>query len=420
MILRQVPAVVLLVAAGLGAAVAAGQEPPLRGHVKIQEQLLSAADDSLEASLGYRASRETSLDLRLVGTAAAARFRFDGSYWLRAEAGDAVALRRRIEALLPALFVDRAATAWLPLDDTLKDGNEMRALQSLDRFSVSYASERWVVTLGRQAYSWGNGIVFRPLDLFDPFAPDAVDESYKPGVDAVYAQRLFPDGSDLTALVVPRRDPATGKVARDQSSAALKWHAAGATVQLDLVAAVDYRDSVLGIGVTGAWGGAVWRASVVPEHLAGGGTEVSLVANLEHAWRWRGRNVSGFIEYYRNGFGRAGRGYSLDELGPELLARLARGQLFDTGRDYLAVGLRIEATPLLEIDPVLLANAGDRSSLLLLQGSYSITEDLALDFGLRTASGPGGSEFGGMAARRDGGVVEAPPARLFARLARYF
>lgn len=400
--------------------VAAAQPPPFGGHVKGQQQYLSAPADSSAASLGYGDATATSLDLRLIGRLEAGAFGFEADYLLNAAAGRAVALQRAIERLEPSLFVDRAAVNWLPLDDTLTDRGDRRATQSLDRFSMSFASNRWAFKVGRQAYSWANGIVFRPLDLFDPFAPDAVDQSYKPGIDAVYAQRLFADGSDAALLIVPRRDPATGRLETDQSSMALKWHTFAGNLQIDLIAARDYRDRVLGLGLSGAWGQAVWRLSLVPVRLDAGGTRTSLVANLEHAWQWQDRNVSGFVEYFRNGFGRTGTGYALSTLGPELIARLARGQLFDTGRDYVAGGLRMQLTPLLDIDPALLVNLRDGSALLLVQGSWSMAQNLNLDFGVRAALGPAGTEFGGLPETRGAAVFDTPPARLYARVAHYF
>ena len=417
---RWVPGAAALAVAVLLGPGAQGQETAFRGHVKLQQQYVAADARSVEAALGYRQSRETSLDLRLIGTHAAGRFRFDAAYLLRADVDDAVALMRRLRVLRPALSLDRTDTAWLGLDDPLANRKEMRAVQSLDRLSVSYTTERWVFALGRQAYTWGNGIVFRPLDLFDPFAPDAVDESYKPGVDALYAQRLFADGSDLTTLIVPRRNPATGALDPDFGSAAVKWHGAGAGVQLEIVAARDYGDTVLGLGLAGAWDGAVWRVTLVPERLVSGHTKTSLVANVEHAWQRGERNLSGFAEYYRNGFGRSGSGYALDELDADLLARLARGQVFDTGRDYVALGLRMQLTPLLEVDPVLIANLGDHSRLLLLQGNWSVAQNLGLDFGVRAAVGATGTEFGGLRVSAGSAVLEAPAARFYMRLARYF
>jgi hypothetical protein len=416
-VLARAAAAVLLFCAALGTQAAS---PMLRGHVKTQAEYLSSAGDSVAATLGERTAEATSLDVRLIGTASTGHFGFEADYWLQAAGGTAVTLQSRLEALAPDLVIDRADTEWLGLDATITDTARTRAVHGLDRFSMAYTSETWVFKLGRQAYSWGNGIVFRPMDLFDPFAPDALDTSYKPGIDAVYAQRLFAGGSDVAMLVVPRRDPATGRLDDAQSSAALKWHGFGTRLQMDVLIARDYRDSVLGLALSGAWGQAVWRLSLVPTWLAAGGSKTSLVANVEQAWQPHGKNVSGFLEYFRNGFGRVGRGYALDALDRDLIARLARGQLFDTGRDYLAGGLRVQFTPLLEIDPVLLLNANDRSAMFLLQGSYSVTENLVLDFGARAAIGPGGTEFGGLPETAGSSVFDRPPARLYARLAFYF
>lgn len=404
----------------LATAATQAQQAPVRGHVKGQEQYLSAPADGLAATLGDRRAAATSLDVRVIAGSPAGRFRFDADYLLQAVSGSAVELQNRLEALEPELFLDRARTAWLPLDDTLVDNERARTDQSLDRFSISYTTERWVFKLGRQAYSWGNGIVFRPFDLFDPFAPDVIDDSYKPGIDAVYTQRLFADGSDLAALIVPRRDPATGRLTNDAGSAAIKWHRFGGKLQTDLLVARDYLDDVVGLGLSGTAGEAVWRLSLVPVRLDARGTRTSLVANVEHAWQWQGLNLSGFLEYFRNGFGRADRGYALDELEPELVVRLARGQVFNTGRDYLAAGLRIELTPLLELDPALLMNLGDHSALALLRGSYSIAQNLSVEFGLRGGIGPSGTEFGGLPTSAGSGTFDGPPARLYARLAYYF
>jgi len=399
---------------------AAANAQPVHGHVKTQAEYLRAGSDTLAASLGYRDAQAASLDLRVTGSIAKAHFTFDGDYVLLAATGRAVRLQRELEALAPDLYVDRSAAQWLRLDRTITATQRTRATHSLDRLSMSYTNERWVFKLGRQASSWGDGIVFRPFDLFDPFAPDAEDTSYKPGIDAVYAQRLFADGSDVAVLTVPRRDPMSGQLASAQSSLAVKWHGFAGNVELNALAARDYRDTVLGLGASGALGEGVWRFNVVPTRLDAGGVKTSLVANFEHAWQWGDRNLSGFVEYFRNGFGRSDRGYTLADLDPDLVARLARGQVFDTGRDFLAAGLRIQWTPLLQTDPVLIVNANDRSTLLLVQGSYSVTQNVTLDFGLRGAGGAGGTEFGGLRPTPAGGPFVAPPTRLFARVAVYF
>ena len=64
------------------------------------------------------------------------------------------------------------------------------------------ALDHWAVTVGRQAVSWGSGIVFQPLDPFNPFAPTAVDRDYKAGDDLVLIERLFDNGHDAQLLRV--------------------------------------------------------------------------------------------------------------------------------------------------------------------------------------------------------------------------
>ena len=73
--------------------------------------------------------------------------------------------------------------------------------------------------MGRQAVSWGNGMVFQPLGLFSPFAPTTVDRDYKAGDDLLLVERLFANGSDLQLLLVGRRD-ADGALSGSASSAA--------------------------------------------------------------------------------------------------------------------------------------------------------------------------------------------------------
>ena len=38
--------------------------------------------------------------------------------------------------------------------------------------------------IGRQPISFGNGFVFSPLDLVQPFSFATIDNEYKPGIDA--------------------------------------------------------------------------------------------------------------------------------------------------------------------------------------------------------------------------------------------
>jgi hypothetical protein len=141
--------------------------------------------------------------------------------------------------------------------------------------------------------------------------------SSKPGADMLYAQWLFDSGADVQGVAVPRRNLDTGRVEADQSSAGIKWRGfAGSQQQLgiDLMLAKDYRDAVLGAGISGSAAGASWTVEVVPTRLHGGGVRTSALANAQYAWVLGGKNLNGYVEYFHNGFGMSGSGYALTEL----------------------------------------------------------------------------------------------------------
>jgi len=94
------------------------------------------------------------------------------------------------------------ASQWLDLTARTWMGDRAELIARLDRASIGYTGDRLVVRLGRQALSWGNGLVFQVLDLFNPFPPNVLDTDYKPGRDMLTTQWRLPWG-DLQAIVVP-------------------------------------------------------------------------------------------------------------------------------------------------------------------------------------------------------------------------
>ena len=313
------------------------------------------------------------------------------------------------------------ATQLFDLSTARTIGDNTLLLQRLDRLWLGYSTDRVVARFGRQAISWGNGMVYNTLDLFNPFAPDAIDTEYKNGDDMLYVQGLFDDGSDLQALLVPRRDVNTGDLESGSSSIAVKMHWLAEHYELDLLAARNYGDTVLGAGYTTELGENVINANI---SLTGTGNDTvfSAVVNYNFSSIIRNRNLSGFIEFFYNGFGLSGRTHSVQDVinDQALFSRLARGELFTTGRYYLASSVRVELTPLLQLSPILFINLGDGSGMLQFIGTYSLAQNLDLLAGFNLPAGPDGSEFGGLeTADTDGGLL-TPANTLFARLAWYF
>jgi hypothetical protein len=391
----------------------------LHGRVQIENAWSVSRHQSLAAALGERVADDGLANFRLTWEPKRGPWSLAVHYVLDADAGGAARLARRQTAM--GLAPDAPdAHAVLDLTDTLVDRGSVRLTQRLDRLSVGYSGDRFVVRLGRQTLTWGPGLVFHPMDLFAPFAPQATDTEYKAGVDMAYGQWLFDDGSDLQLVVVPRR-PAPGRgLAERESSAALHYQKAVGAFQTTWLVARDHGDVVVGAAVGGALGGATWNIEAIPTFERGGPVRTSVLANISGATVVRGRDVTLFAEYFHNGFGVDGRGYALSDLPADLRARLDRGQLFDTGLDYLSVGATVTWTPLLRISPSLIANLRDHSAFALAHADYSLGDNLELTLGGQLPIGSSGSEFGGLAISGGAQVFAAPAAQLYVRLRRYF
>jgi hypothetical protein len=307
----------------------------------------------------------------------------------------------------------------LDLSWTISEGDSHLVFGRMDRLSVGFTRGPLALRLGRQALSWGNGLVFQVLDLFNPFPPNAVDKEYKPGIDTLTAQWLFSNGDDLQGIVVPRRADRNEPLTAAQSSAALKWRHLHRSLQLELLGARHYQDTVAGLGLSGNLAGGVWRVDVSESFTHDGPAVTSLVANYDRSWVWAGKNFYGFLEYFRNGFGATSFGQGIEGLDSRLLDRLSRGDVFNLGRDELSLGLRFEWTPLTTLESTVLVNPRDPSAYLLLHVHHDWRQNLGVDAGVQLGFGAPTTEYGGVYSSGLDTFV-APGRTFWARLSRYF
>jgi len=263
-------------------------------------------------------------------------------------------------------------------------------------------------------------LLFNPMDIFNPFDPTALGKEYKTGDDMLYGQYLLDNGNDVQAVVVVRRDPLSGDVEQDESSLAVKYHGFWNSNEYDLLLAEHYTARVIGLGLSTDFGGAIWRADMVWTDTDAGSV-FSAVGGASYSGITGGHNWTGFLEYYYNGFGQSGGDYSATSLAgnPELLQRLARGELFNLGRHYLGASVTVELTPLLNFTPNVFINLTDPSALAQLVLSWDFRQDLQLLGALNMPIGPGGSEYGGIETEQAGQYLSTG-ASLFAQLAWYF
>ena len=402
-----------------GAAAPQETEYDFGGHIKGRLLGQSFPDNSAFKQLVGSTALDIESDLRLNFEASKGRWTFNTAYQLFAGYGD----RINLAGLLPGNPGNR-----LPNDDrrffdlthVIDDDGKFVALQRLDRLWLGYANDKAVVRFGRQALSWGNGLVFSPMDMVNPFDPTQVDTEFKAGDDMLYAQYLRDNGNDVQFSYVIRRDIVSGDPEFDQSTVVAKYHGIAGDAEYDLLVASNYGDTTLAVGGNRSIGGALWRGDLVVTDAASG-SKVQLVTNLSYSWVWGGKNVSGVVEYYFDEFGQKDGNYDTGSLAqnPELLQRLARGQSFTLGRHYLAGALTIEMTPLWILAPTLFTNIDDGSALLQIVTRNNLSEEMEFIGALNIPIGPDGSEYGGIALDIPG-IFLSTDASLFAQLAWYF
>ena len=189
----------------------------------------------------------------------------------------------------------------MDLTHTITEKDSYILVQRLDRLNLSFRHDRGMIRIGRQTITWGNGLIFNPMDVFNPFPPADVQRDYKVGDDMALAQVSLPAAADLQLLYVFRRDPDTNNLEADRNSLAGLLHFAVGTTEFDVMATRHYDDYVVGLGSTGILGGAAWRMDVTATFLDDGSGQntqnyISGVVNMDYSWTWCGKNFYGLLE----------------------------------------------------------------------------------------------------------------------------
>lgn len=393
--------------------------PALADPVSVRLDLGGALDwaaaDSLDAALGYGTRQTLDAKARLMWQGGTGALRFDTQVLLAYQAGD----NPGYEAALSGMMPPAAPASFFNLSTTVFSNSRQEMTASLDRFSVSYSSRNFVLKLGRQAVTWGSGLVFRPSDIIAPFAPDAIDTSYKPGVDMVYGQVLFDNGNDIEAVFVPRRAVAGGAMDWDYSTMALHSTVLLGDLDGSAMLAQDHGDTLLNLGLGGPVGDAAWNVELGQWWLADGGHPLTVLANISNSGTLGDMNITYFAEYFHNGFG-VGANTALDSLPSALDSRLATGQLFNIGRDFLAVGAQLSVSPGVTLSSNVISSLNDGSVYAGVNADISVSDSLDISVNASRGFGPNGTEFGGRETSAGSGVFVRAPVSLGVNISRYF
>lgn len=284
----------------------------------------------------------------------------------------------------------------MDLSRVITGDKDTRIYHRLDRLVISARQDWGTLRVGRQALTWGNGFLFQPMDLFNPFSPMDVERDYKTGDDMIAFQTWSETAGEIQMLYVPRRDPATGDLSWNQSSVAAKLHRYAGGLEMDLMAGVHYKDPVAGFGLVGYAGGAAWRLDAVYTWTNDSSQRngyAGICANLDYSWTWWGKNMYAWIEYYYTGLGTDD--YQTAWHDADLIARLSPGERFTLGRSYFDAQLRIELHPLLNGYTTLIVNTEDPSGAVQPRLVWDAGQNLRVTAGLDFYWGGPDTEFGG-------------------------
>ena len=409
-----------LLACMLATPLSAGIDLFKGGHAKYLFLLNTFPDDSIFRDVVGSPAIDQFGDLRLKFGWQRERVKLVADYQLLAGKGDGFSLASRLPGnILIQERIPNDRFRLMDLTHVISESSDSEIAHRLDRLYVDITTTRAVARIGRQAVSWGNGLIYTPMDFFNPFDPAAIDKEYKTGDDMAYGQYLRNNGDDLQAVWVIRRD-LNGEVSSDVDSIAAKYHGFAGEKEYDLLIAQHFDDDIFGVGGISNVGGAVWRGDITLTDTQTD-TVFSVVTSLSYSWVSWNRNVSGILEYFYNGFGIDDGNYSPAALAanPDLVERIVRGELFTLGRQYIAASALIEMTPLWMLTPNAFINLSDGSMLAQLVSSYDFKQNWQLLAALGVPVGPTGTEFGGIESAVPGKTF-GTGLNLFVQLAWYF
>lgn len=386
---------------------------PVRVRLDLGGTFDWAEDDSIDASLGFAERQSLDSKLRLIWQSNSGPWSFEVQSLLSYQEGDNVAFANAMAGppVPPPSFFN--------LTSDISSDATHSLTHTLDRLSVTYASGSVVFKAGRQAVTWGSGMLFHPSDIIAPFAPNAIDTAYKPGVEMLYGQYLFDNGNDMEAVFVPRRAVEGGPMEWDQSTLALRATLLLGELDGSAMLAQDHGDTLVNLSLGGPVGDAAWNAEIGHWFLADGASATNYLVNFSNSGTIAEMNITYFAEYFHNGFG-VDTATPLDEIPEALATRLSTGQLFNVGQDFLALGGMLGITPGVTLSPSIITSLNDGSSFGSLHLAISASD--SLDFSLSASKGFGenGTEFGGRETSSGSGEYLRAPTSAAIQVTKYF
>lgn len=279
--------------------------------------------------------------------------------------------------------------------------NSNYAHLALDRLNMRWSDKWFDIIIGRQAINQATTFFFSPNDFFAPFAAQAFYRLYKPGVDAIKAEINTGDLSQLSLIYVMGYDKdmfsETGwnkNPLWDRNSYLARVTTVFKNFEWALIAGSIKGDYTFGASLQGEifnhFGLRAEGNISQPDKISGNSVSEFSIGIDRHF----NNSLDLRLEHFYNGKGTS------NESNYETLVATYGQEISYLGKNYTALGLGYEFTPLLKGDVSFIANIGDHSMLGSIYAVYSLANetDLSVNIGIPFGKSPKGmdirSEFG--------------------------
>ncbi len=261
----------------------------------------------------------------------------------------------------------------LDMDKVWQNSDHSASRLQVDRLNLQWRTGAVDTTIGRQAVGFGRILIYSPLDVIAPFAPDAIDTDVRSGIDALHA--VFNYGLDGQLGVIG----VWGKEARYDSLLAT-WTDNREGLDLLMIGGRLRGHTMFGAGLAGSLGTLGLKGEFSLHRgrdtgQAGGDLYNSYALAAIETWYRFDNGLSLIAQYLYNG---PGVDDPQDYLKAIISSPLQEGLTHLLGRHYLIAAPAYELHPLATVQGLLLYNLEDHSALIRPTLDLNLADNLTL------------------------------------------
>ncbi|HMO17626.1 MAG TPA: hypothetical protein PKA63_05380 [Oligoflexia bacterium] len=394
------------------------------GHIKLRTALVFNPEDSVSREFGPSEGFLHDYNIR-------PRISYNNKAWLLNLEGEVNGIGGSAKSGVEAALFGRPL---LENDDrrffnlsTREGDSSFSRTSRIDRILVGYNDSGIDLRLGRQSYSYGQGLSFSVLDVFNPFSPVAYDTEFKIGED-MFTLRFEPETYFSAGLIAVGRRNENGSVLSDESSFAFHASCNYDSFEWNVILSRHYGGDLIGGGLSYSFLGAMMRSDFSINESSEGKYWSDFLVNIDRGFIFLDHNLYFFLEYFYSGLGLRNTGFTTDNaqgdleggVGNALLfERLRRGELFTFGRQYIGFGGSVEFSERLKFLQFFLVNIDDQSRLIRPFFEFDLDDSKRIRFGALLFGGSTETEFGGFTQAGFPAMIK-PGNQLFLQFANYF